>query len=47
LEFVKTRVSRRRKDVLAAAQDSDQDEEAEEMFGNDPNMNKGDGDYVK
>lgn len=34
-------MTRRRKDVLAAAQDSDQDEEAEEMFGNDPSMNRG------
>jgi len=33
LQYVKTKVARRRKDVMAAGADSDQDEEVEEMFG--------------
>lgn len=33
LQYVKTRVARRKKDVMAAGVDSDQDEEAEELFG--------------
>lgn len=35
LSFVKTSVARRKKDVFAAGVDSDQDEEAEEFFGNE------------
>ena len=50
LEFVKTKVQRRRKDALAAGADSDQEDWVEEAYGNDPNMqyggvkNKGDED---
>lgn len=33
LQFIKTSVARRKKDVLAAGADSDQDEEIEEAFG--------------
>lgn len=36
LEFVKTKVARRKKDVLASGADSDQDDWIEEAFGNDP-----------
>jgi hypothetical protein len=40
LEFVRTTVTRRKKDVLAAGADSDQDEEVEEAFAE---TNKGAG----
>jgi hypothetical protein len=40
LEFVRTTVTRRKKDVLAAGADSDQDEEVEEAFAE---TNKGTG----
>jgi hypothetical protein len=42
LEFVRTRVTRRRRDVLAAAQDSDQDEEEAWYLNNKPKAGEGD-----
>lgn len=33
LQYVKTRVARRKKDVVAAGADSDQDEDVEDYFG--------------
>ena len=41
LEFVKTKVQRRKKDVLAAGADSDQEDWVEEAFGLDPDLAKG------
>ena len=38
LEFVKTKVPRRKKDALAAGADSDQEDWVEEAYGNDPNL---------
>lgn len=38
LEFVKTKVQRRKKDALAAGADSDQEDWVEEAYGNDPNL---------
>ena len=38
LEFVKTKVQRRKKDTLAAAADSDQEDWVEEAYGADPNL---------
>jgi len=43
LEFVKTKVQRRKKDALAAGADSDQEDWVEEAYGNDPNMQDEDG----
>lgn len=41
LEFVKTKVQRRKKDALAAGADSDQEDWVEEAFGLDPNLANG------
>ena len=38
LEFVKTKVQRRKKDAMAAGADSDQEDWVEEAYGNDANM---------
>ena len=38
LEFVKTKVQRRKKDAMAAGADSDQEDWVEEAYGNDANV---------
>ena len=38
LEFQKTKVARRKKEVLAAGADSDQEDWVEEAYGADPNL---------